>query len=193
MLVDSIQYSEKVVLIRNAKKSDHSAILNIHKQAFGVEKGTVISKLVNDLFDDETAKPILSLVAVKGDRLIGHILFTKALITQTEVPVSAQILAPLAVLPESQKRGTGKKLILEGLKQLKQSGIELVFVLGHPEYYPLCGFSTAGKQGFEAPYPIPQEHSEAWMVQVLNGDSLGNVRGKVKCSRILNEPQHWRE
>lgn len=179
--------------IRVATESDRSEIMDIHNQAFGDEKGPVIAKLVDDLLDDETAKPILSLVAVDDNKLIGHILYTKAIITQTEASVSAQILAPLAILPDAQKCGTGQKLINEGLKQLKTSGTQLVFVLGHPTYYPRCGFAPAGKQGFEAPYPIPEEHSAAWMVQELNGDVLGNITGKVKCSKVLNEPQHWRE
>jgi putative acetyltransferase len=181
------------LIIKVAKESDRNEILNIHKHAFGKEKGPVISKLVDDLLDDETAKPILSLVAVNDDKLIGHILYTKAIITQTELSVSAQILAPLAILPDAQKRGIGQKLINEGLKRLKTSGTELVFVLGHPAYYPRCGFVPAGQQGFEAPYPIPEEYSAAWMVQALNGDALRNINGKVKCSKVLNEPQHWRE
>lgn len=179
--------------IRVATESDRSEILNIHRQAFGHEKGPVIARLVDDLLDDETAKPILSLVAVDDDKLVGHILYTKAIITPTETSVSAQILAPLAILPEAQKSGIGQKLINEGLKQLQTSGTELVFVLGHPTYYPRCGFAPAGIQGFEAPYPIPEEHSDAWMVQELNGNVSGRINGKVKCSKVLNEPQHWRE
>ncbi len=42
-------------------------------------------------------------------------------------------------------------------------------------------------------YPIPEEHAEAWMVQELRGDILKRYSGKVQCSKILNEPQHWRE
>ena len=44
---------------------------------------------------------------------------------------------------------------MEGLKQLAESGVDLVFVLGHPGYYPKFGFRPAGALGFEAPYPIP--------------------------------------
>lgn len=179
--------------IRVATESDRNEILNIHKQAFGNEKGPVIAKLVDDLVIDETAKPILSLVAVDDSKLVGHILFTKAIVTQTEASVSAQILAPLAILPVAQKCGIGQDLIKEGLNQLKTSGTELVFVLGHPTYYPRCGFAPAGVHGFEAPYIIPKEHSAAWMVQELNGNVLGRINGKVKCSKVLNEPQHWRE
>ena len=179
--------------IRRSKESELNEILHIHNQAFGKEKGIVISKLVEDLFVDKTALPLLSLVAIEKNKLIGHILYTKAVVTQSETEISAQILAPLAILPEEQSKGLGEKLINEGLKILKASGTELVFVLGHPTYYPRCGFIPAGEQGFEAPYPIPEEHAEAWMVQELNGDVIEKESGKVQCSKVLNEPQHWRE
>lgn len=185
--------TEKVFKTRMAEESDRLGIINIHKKSFGAEKGVEIAKLVDDLLDDITAKPILSLVAVKKGKLIGHILFTKAVVTQTDALISAQILAPLAVLPDMQKCGIGQTLINEGLRRLKASGIHLVFVLGHPTYYPRCGFQPAGAQGFEAPYPIPKEHSDAWMVQQLNGTFLSDAEGNVQCSRVLNEPQHWRE
>jgi putative acetyltransferase len=179
--------------IRVATESDRKEILNVHAQAFGHEKGPVIAKLVDDLLDDETAKPILSLVAGDDNRILGHVLYTEVTITQADASVSAQILAPLAILPIAQHCGIGQQLIKEGLKQLQESGTALVFVLGHPTYYPRCGFAPAGVHGFEAPYPIPKEHCAAWMVRALKGDVLGRIHGKVKCSRVLNEPQHWRE
>jgi putative acetyltransferase len=179
--------------IRKSTESERKEILNIHNQAFGEDKGPVIAKLVDDLLNDKTAIPILSLVAIENERIVGHILYTKATITQTELPISAQILAPLAILPIEQKKGIGEKLINEGIKQLKELGTELLFVLGHPTYYPRCGFIPAGQKGFEAPYPIPEEHAAAWMVQELNDGVIKNNSGKVQCSKVLNEPQHWKE
>lgn len=179
--------------IRKSKESEKSKILNIHTQAFGKKEGSDVTQLVTDLFDDETALPMLSLVAVDCDRLIGHILFTKVEVSGSENPVVAQLLAPLAVLPEDQSKGVGEKLINEGLRLLKESGTELVFVLGHPTYYPRCGFIPAGEKGYDAPYPIPEEHAGAWMVLGLIGDVMNKNSGEVQCSRILNDPQHWRE
>ena len=66
--------------IKKSTQSERQEILDIHQKAFGKEKGFVIAKLVNDLLDDKTAMPILSLVAIEDDRLIGHILYTKAAI-----------------------------------------------------------------------------------------------------------------
>lgn len=179
--------------IRQSIHSDHEALLNVHRQAFGDEKGQEIATLVDDLFTDESAEPILSLVATQDGEIVGHVLFTKVTIEPSDRPVSAQILAPLAVLPGVQGSGIGESLMNEGIRLLRDQGVELVFVLGHPSYYPRCGFAPAGERGFDAPYPIPEEHAAAWMVQSLNGDALGTVKGTVRCSDVLNEPQHWRE
>lgn len=179
--------------IRKSTEKDSNAIEKIHTRAFGEKKGPEIAELVNGLFSDQTAMPLLSLVAVENEKLIGHILYTKAILTQTEKPVPIQLLAPLAVLPDAQNKGVGSELIKEGLRQLRDSGVALVFVLGHPEYYPRCGFTTAGLLGLEAPYPIPDEHAGAWMVQELKKGVIGSVKGKVQCSEVLDQPQHWRE
>ena len=179
--------------IRKSAETDRAEIEKIHIAAFGAEKGPEIAELVNGLLDDKTAEPGLSLVAVENGQLMGHILYTKALLTGTDLPVSVQLLAPLAVLPEVQSKGVGGKLIDAGLRQLKAAGVELVFVLGHPDYYPRSGFTPAGVLGFEAPYPIPAEHAKAWMVQALKEGLVGEVKGRVQCADVLDQPQHWRE
>lgn len=183
----------EIRLSKESHPAERSTILAIHRQAFGAQQGEEIVQLVDDLFDDQTARPILSLVASEGETLLGHILFTKVTVSGQEGKVSAQILAPLAVTPTAQGKGIGQELITEGLKLLKESGTDLVFVLGHPAYYPKCGFIPAGQHGLFAPYPIPEEHADAWMVQDLRGTLLGKVSGTVQCSKALNEPQHWRE
>ncbi len=161
--------------------------------AFGQKQGQEIVELVNDLLDDETAKPLLSLVAEVDEKLVGHILFTAVRLQPEDQQVSARILAPLAVSSDFQGEGLGGMLITEGLRQLAESGVGLVFVLGHPDYYPKFGFQTAGVLGFEAPYPIPSEHADAWMVQELKAGVIGSTEGRVQCSEALNQPQHWRE
>lgn len=179
--------------IRETRTSYTAALGKVHLEAFGREKGPEIADLVKGLMHDDTATPILSLEAVEDNRILGHILFTKAKITGTIESVSAQLLAPLAILPEVQSQGVGGRLIEAGLSRLKAAGVELVFVLGHPDYYPRYGFAPAGKHGFEAPYPIPEEHAGAWMVQALSDGLIGRVSGKVQCSEVLDQPEHWRE
>ena len=185
---------EKCILkIRHSTESDRTAISSVHTSAFGQEQGQEIVELVNALLDDDTAKPLLSLVAEKDGSLVGHILFTLARLQPEDREISVRILAPLAVSSDFQGEGVGGLLIREGLKQLAESGVDLVLVLGHPGYYPKFGFQTAGVLGFEAPYPIPTEHADAWMVQALKAGVIGSIEGRIQCSETLNQPQHWRE
>ncbi len=176
-----------------SESSDKKTLTKIHETAFGDKAGPVIATLVADLLEDTTAVPRLSLAAFDEKGLMGHILFTKALLTGTDIAVSVRLLAPLAVLPRTQGTGVGQALIREGLERLKASGVDLVFVLGHPGYYPKAGFIPAGVHGFTAPYPIPEKDAGAWMVTDLNGSCLGRISGKVQCARALDRPEHWRE
>jgi putative acetyltransferase len=177
-------------LIREAVETDLNDVLQIERLAFGYEKE---ADLVRELLHDPSAKPVLSLLAFQKDRAVGHILFTKAQLSGSQDSASIVILAPLATVPDAQKQGIGGKLIEQGLELLSTSGVDLVFVLGHPEYYPRYGFKPAGNLGFEAPYPIPDVHANAWMVQALRSGVIGSVSGKVICADALNKPEHWRE
>lgn len=180
----------KKLQIREAVDADLNAVLQIERLAFGYEKE---ADLVRDLLHDFSAKPVLSLLAFQKNRALGHILFTTAQLSSSQGSASIVILAPLAIVPDAQKQGIGGKLIEKGLEHLSKSGVDLVFVLGHPEYYPRYGFKPAGGLGFEAPYPIPDVHANAWMVQALRLGVIGSVSGKVICADALNKPEHWRE
>lgn len=178
--------------VRPATEADRPAILTVHRCAFG-QQGPEIAQLVEELLDDVTAQPRLSLVAEIDDQLVGHILFTNATLQPDPGGITAQLLAPLAVVSEHQRQGIGGKLVTQGLAQLAASGIDLVFVLGHPDYYSKFGFQPAGVRGFEATYPIPPQHADAWMVQQLKTGVIGSIEARVQCCNALDQPQHWVE
>ncbi len=179
--------------IRGSTESDRMAIHGIHTNAFGPEQGHEIAELANALLDDETAKPLLSLVAETKGRVVGHVLFTMARLQPKGQEVSVRILAPVGVLSDFQGQGLGGVLITQGLKQLAESGVDLVFVLGYPDYYPKFGFKPAGGLGFQAPYSTPSEDTDAWMVQDLKSGIIGSVEGRVQCSKVFSQPKYWRK
>ncbi|WFN35559.1 N-acetyltransferase [Methanogenium sp. S4BF] len=179
------------LIIREANESDLHDVIQVEKEAFGYEKEAI---LVSQLLEDESAEPTISLLAFKEDEAVGHILFTKAAIDGKDPSPLIYLLAPLAIKPEHQKQGIGGMLINEGLKKLKDMGVEMVFVLGHENYYPKYGFiNDAGNMGFAAPYPIPEEQAGAWMVQFLGSKDVEGITGRVVCADALNKPEHWRE
>jgi putative acetyltransferase len=176
--------------IQEAKDSDAGNVWQVHREAFGYDKE---ADLVKALLGDPTARPLYSFLSIHSGRAIGHVLFTSARLEGATTDVSLSILAPLAVIPGFQKQGVGGALIGHGLRCLADAGVELVFVLGHPDYYPRHGFMPAGARGFEAPYLIPRKHADAWMVQELRPGVIGTVSGRVRCAEMLNKPEHWRE
>ena len=177
------------MIIRKALYSDLDNVLFVERAAFGSDEE---ANLVRDLLGDDSAKPIVSLLAFQENRAVGHILFTKARL-ESKAPLSISILAPLAVVPDAQKQGVGGELIEYGLQVLLESGVDLVFVLGHPKYYPRYGFKPAGNLGFDAPHPIPNKNADAWMVRALRPEVIGAFSGKVICADKMNNPKYWRE
>lgn len=182
------------MLIRQTADSDRKDIFEVQSRAFGYDKEAL---LTTELLDDPTARPTLSLLAFDDNRAVGHILFTRVGLRDGDglekTGVSASILAPLAVIPEFQGQGVGGRLTDRGLELLTEAGVDLVFVLGHPDYYPRHGFNPAGVHGLQAPYPIPEEHAGAWMAQELRPGIIGSFKGRVVCADALNRPEHWRE
>ncbi|MBN2447757.1 MAG: N-acetyltransferase [Phycisphaerae bacterium] len=175
--------------IRPSSQADLPHVLHVERTAFGYDKE---AELVRQLLADATATPLISLLAYDNEQPVGHILFTRARLMPDEA-AEISLLAPLAVVPQAQRQGVGGQLIKRGLEVLTDAGVDLVFVLGHPGYYPRHGFEPAGRHGFAAPYPIPEEHADAWMVQALRSGVIGRVRGTVMCADALNRPEHWRE
>lgn len=179
--------------VRPSTDADSAAIDRVLLSAFGDREGPEIVALVAGLLRDPTAQPALSLVAEIDAAIVGHVLFTRAWLLPGHDELAVQILAPLAVVEGLHGVGIGGALVRAGLRQLAASKVDLVFVLGHPGYYPRFGFRPAGALGLDAPYPIPERHADAWMVQALQPGLLGQVRGTIRCADTLNEPRHWRE
>ena len=168
--------------------ADLGAVLAVSRAAFG---GEDVPALVRELLIDPSARPLLSLVVSDDGQIIGHALFTAVRVGTEETPGSAAILAPLAVLPDEQRRGVGGLLVRTGLGLLRDRGVRLVFLAGHPGYYPRHGFVPAYPQGFTPPFPVSP--AEAWMVRPLESDALGSAGGVVICADAINKAEHWRE
>jgi putative acetyltransferase len=166
------------ITIRPETPGDIPAIYDVHLRAFGQPAE---AQLVDKLRRDGDFIPALSLVAVDGGRIVGHILFPPISIATQERSVPA--LAPMAVLPELRRRGIGSLLVREGLAACRRLLHRIVVVVGHPAYYPRFGFTPARVRGIEAPFPVPDE---AFMVLALVEGSLEGIHGTVQYPRAFD-------
>ena len=164
--------------------------LEVERRAFGSKEE---AELVRQLLSDPTAMPVISLLAYQHDTAAGHILLTNATLLG-HADLEVMILGPLAVVPERQRTGVGAALVIEALAESRERGVDLVFVLGIPEYYPRHGFRAPAEAfGFEPPYPLAEGDEQAWMVQELRPGVIGHVRGRVAAADSFMRPEYWRE
>lgn len=178
------------MLIRTAEEGDLPVVLEIHRQAFGQKAE---ADLVREILVDPSARPVLSLLAEEDGRALGHILFSAAQLPPQGQKLRAALLAPLAVAPGAQGRGIGRRLVEDGLAELRRSGTDLVFVLGDPTFYGRFGFIPAIPLGLKAPFALPEGYLDAWRVKSLNDHLSGRPQGRVTCCDAVNKPELWQE
>jgi len=159
-------------LVRYERTADHSVVFNINARAFG---GPNEARLVEAL--RESARPQISLVALDQGRVVGHIFFSPVTVGISARAWEAIGLAPMAVEPEWQNRGIGSALVRAGLATCLAIRRPVVFVLGHPEYYPRFGFSPAPPLGLRFRGP---EFDPAFMVAELEPGALAGRTGEVR-------------
>jgi putative acetyltransferase len=162
------------LVIRAETADDIRDVRKLNKKAF---KGNDEAKLVDAVREAGYFIPALSLVAEKGGRIVGHILFTPIRIEEAGGAAPALALAPMAVLPSCQDQGIGSALVKHGLNECRKLGHKIVVVVGHPEYYPRFGFVKAGEKGLKLPFEAPDE---VFMVLELVPDALSGVKGTVE-------------
>jgi putative acetyltransferase len=162
--------------IRPEVPEDAASIREVNRLAFG---GDVESSLVEKIQQSPEFIPGLSLVAVRQAHILGHILFSRIKIMIEDDPgrsIPALALAPMAVHPDVQNQGIGSVLVRRGLEACRKLGHRVVVVIGHPDYYPRFGFTSARARGLEAPFPVPDE---AFLAVELEPGSLSGMSGRV--------------
>lgn len=161
------------VLIRPEVTEDRDAIRRVNRDAFGGEAEANLVEALRDLGYVE-----LSLVAEHDGRVVGHLLFSEIRVIAGSTTLKALSLAPMAVLPEFQRSGIGTQLVEEGLQRCRESGHQIVLVLGHPEFYPKFGFAAELARPIESPFG----GGDAWMGLELRPGALQGVQGRVEFS-----------
>ena len=158
------------VILRRENPEERGAVRLLIEAAFGrPDEADLVDRLRSE------GVVLASFIAARERRIVGHVLFSRMWIETASGPISAVALAPMAVLPEQQRRGVGGQLARHGLDWLRERGEHVVIVLGHPEYYPRFGFSTDHARCLVSPFP-----AEAFMALELVPGALDGIRGSVR-------------
>lgn len=124
--------------LRPEDPGDAAAIRAVHEASFPTSAEAQLVDLLR-----AAGHLSVSLVAVRGKTIVGHVAFSPVTTATGAVGVG---LAPVAVLERHRRGGIAARLIEAGLAACRDAHFRWAVVLGEPEYYSRFGFLPA--QGF---------------------------------------------
>ena len=136
--------------------------------------------LVDELRACDGWLPELSLVALAGESVIGHVVCSRA----TCGPSPVLGLGPLSVDPGHQGRGVGQALVHAVLGAADALGEPLVILLGSPAYYSRFGFRLAREFGITPPDPRWREHFQARALTTYSPALRGSFKYAEPFDRV---------
>jgi len=165
-------------LIRNTNAGEFEITENLTREAFWnlYRPGCVEHLTLHNLRKSNCYLPQLDLVAVRDEKIIGHIIVTIAgVVDLNDVQHEVLCVGPISVLPAFRKKGTGSKLMHESIQRAQLLGYKGMILFGNPDYYHRFGFINAQK--FEI---TTKEGSNfnPFMALELYPNALANVKGK---------------
>ena len=160
------------IVIRKEWAKDFSQVRKLNEAAFETDDE---ARLVDILRDSNIN--VISLVAEENGVILGHILFSPVELSNNPERIAITGLAPMAILPDYQKKGIGSALVRKGLEYCRKASYKAVVVLGHPEYYPKFEFVPSVQFNIKSEYDVPEN---VFMVKELEKGALKNCSGVIK-------------
>jgi putative acetyltransferase len=140
------------IIIRNEIDADVDAIIEVTAAAFKtLEISNHTEQFIIEALRADSALTV-SLIAEVDGHVVGHVAFSP--VTISDGTQNWYGLGPVSVLPEHQRKGIGKSLILEGLSRLKGLNAKGCCLVGHPDYYRKLGFKNVSGLVHEG---VPQQ------------------------------------
>jgi len=136
------------VVIRPERDGEREAVRSVVSAAF---EDVTVADLVEALQADEAGGKGASIVAVMGERVVGHVQLSRSWLDAPTTVVDVLVLSPLAVAPDVQGQGIGGALVRAAIAAADDLGSPLLFLEGSPRYYPRHGFVPGGTLGFIRP------------------------------------------
>ena len=170
--------------IRPELAGDTDAIRSVNREAFG---SPLEARIVDDIRGTDRWIEGGSLVAEGSTgEIVGHLLLSEGdLVDDAGGVQRIWMVGPVAVLPERQGRGVGGALMQAAIAFATARDQPVLCLLGHADYYPRFGFTSARALGIEPPRPWGDAN---WMALPLPAWDE-NVRGVARFPPAFPDSQ----
>ena len=153
--------------VRPERAGDEDDIARVVSAAFGqAAEADLVARLRGQ------GALVVSLVAETAGEIVGHVALSPVAVDGRAGGGRWLGLAPLAVEPDRQRQGIGRRLAAAALDAAARGGGAVVFVLGDSRYYGALGFEEAIRLGWRCTYDAP---SAAFRVRLLGGPAAEDL------------------
>ena len=169
--------------IRDARPIDHERIFRIHESVFAGYHEARLSETLRhgdlaqiSLVAERVSDPEAGRHLSEGEGgLLGHVMASSVELSGHPARV-LMALAPLAVLPQHQRHGIGKRLVVSAVKRCRLLGAGAVVAAGNVNFYTHLGFHPARHYGLYCHHPdVPG----AFVAFELQPDYLQGLGGEI--------------
>ena len=155
--------------IRLENPKDYREVENLTRDSFWnvYRPGCMEHYVLNQYRVNPDFIPELDLVMEDNEKIIGHVMFSKAVIILDDGShFPSWTFGPTSIRPDYKRKGYGLKLLRYALEKAKEMGIGLIQMEGNIEFYKHAGFDLASKlkihyhaepRDSEVPYFLAQE------------------------------------
>lgn len=136
----------KNFIIRRECESDYAIVENLTREAFWniYQPGCTEHYVLHRYRSNPDFIPELDLVMELDGEIIGHVMFSKAvIITDDGRHIPILTFGPISISPEHKRQGYGTVLLRYALEKASEMGFGAVFMEGNIDFYKHSGFSLA--------------------------------------------------
>ena len=161
--------------IRLETPADYREVENLTREAFWnvYRPGCTEHFVLNQYRSNPDFIPELDFVMEEDDRIIGHVMFSKAeLVLPDGTRKPSWTFGPISIRPDCKRKGYGQKLLSYALDKAREMGIGFLCMEGNIDFYKHAGFGLASKLNIhyhtepkdaEVPYFLAQELIPGWL------------------------------
>ena len=163
------------MIIRLEKPADYREVENLTREAFWnvYRPGCTEPYVLHCYRDNPDFIPELDFVMEEADRIIGHIMFSKAeLILPDGTHKPSWTFGPISIHPDCKRKGYGLRLLNHALDKAREMGVGFLCMEGNIDFYKHAGFGLASKFNIhyhdfpkedDVPFFLAQELIPGWL------------------------------
>ena len=170
--------------VRLEEEKDYRRVEEITRAAFGypdrIKRGQIGCPyehwMVHELRYRDGIMALSLVAQLEDGTIVGHIIFSNAVVKKGNQSLPVLNFGPLSVLPEYQRIGVGRALIQAMIGRAKRLDYGAILFFGRPEYYPQFGFKEAevygiaDAEGYNYPAFMAMELKEGYLKEVRGGN-----------------------